>query len=59
MAWLDVTEGTIAVLHQRYERRTADAYWYQAPRFNFATQLEVRSSGFVRHYPPVWEEERS
>jgi hypothetical protein len=59
VAWLDVAAGTTGVLHQRYERRTADAYWYQAPRFNYAAQLEVRSSGFVRHYPELWEEECS
>lgn len=58
VAWLDVTSGTIAILHQRYERRTTDAYWYEAPRFNYAAQFHVRSSGFVRHYPGLWEEER-
>jgi hypothetical protein len=58
VAWLDVAAGTVAVLHQRYERRTTDAYWYQAPRFNYAAQLTVRSSGFVSAYPGLWEEER-
>lgn len=58
VAWLDVAAGTLAPLHQRYERRAADAYWYEAPRFNFAALLTVRSSGFVRNYPGLWEEER-
>ena len=41
---LDVAAGTLAFLHQRYERRTTDA-GRQAPRFNYAAQLTVRSSG--------------
>jgi hypothetical protein len=58
VAWLDVTSVTLSVLQQRYERRTTDVYWYEAPQFNFATELDVRSSGFGRLYPPLWEEER-
>ena len=58
VAWLDVAAHTLAVLHQRYERRTTDAYWYRAPRFSYAAQLTVRSSGFVSEYPGLWEEER-
>jgi hypothetical protein len=58
VAWLDVTAGTIAVLDQRYERRTAEAYWYEAPRFDYAALLEVHSSGLISHYPGLWEEER-
>jgi hypothetical protein len=58
VAWLDVTAGMLASLHQRYERRTIDAYGYEAPRFNYAAQLTVRSSGFVNDYPGLWEEER-
>jgi hypothetical protein len=57
VAWLDVTAGTVALLHQRYARRTINAYWYEAPQFDYATELDVRSSGFVRRYPPFWEEE--
>jgi hypothetical protein len=58
VAWLDPAAATIDVLHQRYERRTTDAYWYEAPRFNYAAELTVRPSGFVRYYPSLWEEER-
>lgn len=58
VAWLDVGADTLAVLHQRYERRAIDAYWYEAPRFSYAAQLLVHPSGFVRDYPGLWEEER-
>jgi uncharacterized protein len=58
VAWLDVTAGTLASLYQRYERRTTNAYGYEAPRFDYAAQLTVRSSGFVSDYPGLWEEDR-
>jgi uncharacterized protein len=31
VAWLDVPVGTLDTLHQRYERRTAEGYWCEAP----------------------------
>ena len=58
VAWLDVNAGTLASIYQRYERRTTNAYGYEAPRFNYAAQLTVRPSGFVSDYPGLWEEER-
>ena len=58
VAWLDVTDGTLVSLHQRYERRTTNAYGYEAAHFNYAALLTVRSSGFVSVYPGLWEEER-
>jgi hypothetical protein len=58
VAWLDVTARTLASLYQRYERRTTNVYGYEAPRFNYAAQLTVRSSGFVSDYPGLWEEDR-
>ena len=59
VAWLDVTAGTLERLSQRYERRTDTTYWYEAPRFEYAAQLEVAPSGFVRVYPTLWEMEPS
>jgi hypothetical protein len=56
-AWLDVSNGTLEVLVQRYERRSETAYWYEAPRFNYADMLEVDNMGFVRRYPGLWEME--
>jgi uncharacterized protein len=58
VAWLEVSAGTLAPLQQRYERRTANTYGYEAPRFNYDAQLSVRSSGFVTDYPGLWTEER-
>jgi len=57
VAWLDPDRGTLEILHQQYERRTENAYWYEAPRFSYAALLEVTSVGFVRHYPGLWQEE--
>ena len=54
-AWLDVSTRNLEVLLQRYERRSASTYWYEAPRFNYAALLEVDAVGFVRRYPGLWE----
>jgi hypothetical protein len=59
VAWLDVTAGTLDTLHQRYERRSADSYWYEAPRFEYSALLRVNSAGFVERYPEFWEAESS
>jgi hypothetical protein len=53
-AWLDVERGLVEPLMQRYERRTQDAYWYEASRFDYAAQLCVAPSGFVTDYPGLW-----
>jgi len=55
VAWLDVSTAKLDVLLQRYERRSAFRYWYEAPRFNYAALLEVDAVGFVRRYPGLWE----
>lgn len=57
VAWLDVSAGTLTVLPQRYERRSATTYWYEAPSVNYAGLLEVDSTGFIRRYPGLWEAE--
>jgi uncharacterized protein len=57
VAWLDVSGGTLDRLQQRYERRETTAYWYEAPRFDYAALLEVTPDGFVRRYPGLWEME--
>jgi hypothetical protein len=56
-AWLDVSAGTLQVLPQRYERRTAATYWYEAPTVGYAGMLEVTPIGFTRRYPGLWEME--
>ncbi len=57
VAWLDVPAGTLEVIHQRYERRADELYWYEAARFGYAALLEVSAVGFVRKYPHLWEAE--
>jgi len=57
VAWLDAPFGSLEVLRQRYERRTAEGYWYTAPRFDYAAMLQVSPSGFVQLYPGLWEAE--
>jgi hypothetical protein len=57
VAWLDVPVGTLDTLHQRYERRTAEVYWYEAPRFDYFALLRVSPVGFVEEYPNLWEAE--
>ena len=58
-AWVDLAGGGLSELAQRYERRAKDAYWYSAPRFDYAALLKVTPDGFVRHYPQLWEAEAS
>jgi uncharacterized protein len=56
VAWLDPTgSGTLELLPQRYERRTATTTWYDAPSVPYAALLELAPSGFVRLYPGLWE----
>ena len=57
VAWLDVPVGTLDTLHQRYERRTVEVYWYEAPRFDYFALLQVSAVGFVEKYPNLWEAE--
>jgi hypothetical protein len=57
VAWLDVTASTLQMLQQRYLRKTAAVYWYEAPRFGYAASLEVSPVGFARRYPGLWEVE--
>lgn len=57
VAWLDVSVGTVDILHQRYERRTREQYWYEARRFEYSALLQVSAVGFVEKYPNLWEAE--
>jgi hypothetical protein len=56
-AWLEVSAGTLTVLPQRYERRSATTYWYESPSVSYEGLLEVGPAGFIRHYPGLWEAE--
>ena len=59
VAWLDPATGTgaLTMLPQRYERRSATAYWYESPTTSYRATLEVLASGFIRRYPGLWEAE--
>jgi hypothetical protein len=55
VVWLDVPPSALQVLPQRYERRGALAYWYEAPTVGYAAVLEVTAAGVIRRYPGLWE----
>jgi hypothetical protein len=55
VAWLDVPAAGVQLLAQRYQRRTAAAYWYEAPSVGYSGLLEMTPAGFVRRYPGLWE----
>jgi hypothetical protein len=57
VAWLDVPFDSLEMLQQHYEKRTAETYWYEAPRFDYAATLRVSETGFVQLYPGLWEAE--
>ena len=57
VAWLDATVGILDRLQQRYERRSEELYWYEAPRFDYFALLQVSAIGFVEKYPNLWEAE--
>lgn len=54
-AWLNVSMGTFTLLPQRYERRSEETYWYEAPTIQYAAMLTVDQVGFVVQYPGLWE----
>ena len=54
VAWLDVPNPLLTELPQRYERRNAEAYWYESPQGPYSALLELADSGFVRAYPGLW-----
>ncbi|HEX6277218.1 MAG TPA: putative glycolipid-binding domain-containing protein [Polyangiaceae bacterium] len=57
-AWLDVSTGALERLVQRYERKSEDSYWYEAPRFEYAATLRVTPAGLISAYPGLWEAEK-
>jgi hypothetical protein len=54
VAWLDVPDGSLISLPQRYEKRSATTYWYESPQGPYSALLELSDSGFVRTYPGLW-----
>jgi uncharacterized protein len=58
VAWLDVPPCELRVLRQRYERRSASTYWYDAPDVGYAALLELTPDGLISRYPGLWELEK-
>jgi uncharacterized protein len=59
-AWLAWPEASLAVLPQRYLRRTADTYAYEADvpgNGRFAAGLRVDADGWVLDYGDLWRAE--
>jgi len=54
VAWFDPGMDALALLPQRYERRGAASFWYQAPTVGYEGMLELADSGFVARYPGLW-----
>lgn len=57
VVWLDPAVNILQKLPQRYERRSATTYLYEAPTAPYAAEIEIRPDGFIRRYPGLWEEE--
>ena len=58
VAWIPSLAGSLAPLRQIYRRIAEDQFQYSCPDIPFETTLKVAASGFVRDYPPLWEERR-
>ena len=54
-AWIDLDNGALSELPQRYERRGDADYWYTAQRFDYQAMLNVTPEGFVTPYPTLWQ----
>lgn len=55
-AWLDFRANTLTPLRQIYHRISRNDYAYSCPDIGFAATLRVDEDGFVRRYPPLWDE---
>jgi len=57
VVWLELPGDGLQLLPQRYMRRTATAYWYEAPSVGYAALLELTEDGLILRYPDLWERE--
>jgi hypothetical protein len=59
VAWLEGenTASDLVRLPQRYERRSANSYWYESPTTGYSAMLVFGKDGFARQYPGLWEAE--
>lgn len=56
-AWLDFPDADLRILRQRYERRGASEYRYEALEFEYADTIPINETGFIARYPGLWEPE--
>ena len=56
VAWFDFRKKTLEPLRQIYRRTSDREYAYESPDHSFSATLLVDDSGFVRRYPPLWED---
>jgi hypothetical protein len=56
-AWLDFPGFTVEPLPQTYRRTSDTTYAYESDGGAFTAELRVNESGFVVHYPGLWQEE--
>lgn len=56
-AWLRVPGFKLEQLDQVYRRTAENCYHYESNSGTFVRDLEVTSSGFVLHYPGLWQAE--
>jgi hypothetical protein len=54
-AWLRFPDPALELLDQVYERLAETQYRYQSAGGSFMTTLETNESGFVTHYPELWQ----
>ena len=55
-AWLDFRADRLTPLRQIYHRVSREEYAYSCPDLGFNATLRVDENGFVRRYPPLWDE---
>ncbi len=54
-AWLRFPELTLEPLDQVYERVSEFTYRYSSRQGSFVALLETNATGFVTHYPNLWQ----
>jgi hypothetical protein len=57
-AWLRFPSFTLEPLPQRYSRLEETLYRYESGGGQFVADLTVSPSGFVLHYPGIWQAEK-
>jgi uncharacterized protein len=56
-AWFDLRTGSLSELPQVYQSRGERLVWYEAPSVGYRGLLELDATGFIQHYPGLWQAE--